>query len=330
MNENLLVSVIVPIYNAEKYLDKCIQSIAEQTYKRLEIILVDDGSTDNSPAICDSWIEKDSRVRVIHKKNGGVSTARNAGIANASGLFLSFVDSDDWILKDMISTLVDLQRKTGADVAGCCAHTVNAGETFVEQQLPNEVTTIYTFSKVLKDNFPDFSWSLCGKIYRAELFKNLPNNLPEHLVMSEDIMLNTFLYKNSEKIVLTNSKYYIYFRDGNSAISGELTERMISDCQIAYSTMLMSVDKNTSSYKYMLACKLQNDFFLLNSIVRNNKYFDQYDRLKNEILSNKSIVFEKDCANIFSRTQKMGVLLLRFSSKLYNKSILIRKRIRGY
>ncbi len=330
MNENPLVSVIVPVYNAEMYLDKCIQSIAEQTYERLEIILVDDGSTDNSPVICDSWIEKDSRIRVIHKKNGGVSTARNAGIANASGIFFSFVDSDDWILKDMISTLVDLQRKTDADVAGCCAYTVNAGETFVEQEVPNEVTTEYTFSKVLKDNFPDFLWSLWAKIYRAELFNNLPDDLPEHLVMSEDIMLNTFLYKNSEKIVLTNSKYYIYFRNGNSAISGKLTERMILDCQIAYSTMLTSVDKNTDLYKYMLGCKLQNDFFLLNSIVRNNEHFDRYDGLRNEILSNKSIVFEKDCANMFSRTQKLGVLLLQFSSKLYNKSILVRKRIRGY
>ena len=95
------VSVIVPIYNAEKYLNKCLESIIGQTYKNLEIILVDDGSSDNSPIICDAWAQIDSRIRVIHKKNGGVSSARNAGIDLAQGDYIGFVDADDWIEPNM-------------------------------------------------------------------------------------------------------------------------------------------------------------------------------------------------------------------------------------
>lgn len=93
------VSVIVPIYKVESYLDQCVQSIVDQTYKNLEIILVDDGSPDHCPIVCDAWAEKDSRIRVIHKENGGFSSARNVGLDAATGDYIQFVDSDDWILR---------------------------------------------------------------------------------------------------------------------------------------------------------------------------------------------------------------------------------------
>ena len=94
---NSLISVIVPIYNVEKYLDKCVDSIINQTYKNLEIILVDDGSPDNCPQMCDDYAKKDSRIRVVHKENGGLSDARNAGMKVATGEYVSFIDSDDYI-----------------------------------------------------------------------------------------------------------------------------------------------------------------------------------------------------------------------------------------
>ena len=100
MNEPL-VSVIVPVYKVEKYLDKCIESIVGQTYENLEIILVDDGSPDNCPTMCDEWAQKDSRIKVIHKENGGLSSARNAGLDACTGDYIGFVDSDDWIEPDM-------------------------------------------------------------------------------------------------------------------------------------------------------------------------------------------------------------------------------------
>lgn len=103
---NELVSVIVPVYKVEPYLDRCVASILAQTYPNLEVILVDDGSPDNCPALCDAWAQRDARIRVIHKKNGGQSDARNAGLDAASGAYISFVDSDDYIAENFIETLL--------------------------------------------------------------------------------------------------------------------------------------------------------------------------------------------------------------------------------
>ena len=100
-----LISVVIPVYNVEKYLEKCLDSVVEQTYRNLEIILVDDGSTDNSGAICDRYAQKDSRVVVIHQKNGGLSKARNVGIDTATGKYISFIDSDDYVGSCYIETL---------------------------------------------------------------------------------------------------------------------------------------------------------------------------------------------------------------------------------
>ena len=106
-----LISVIVPVYKVEPYLDKCVRSIVEQTYQNLEIILVDDGSPDNCGAICDAWAEKDSRIKVIHKENGGLSDARNAGMDVATGQWIAFVDSDDWIAEEMYESLLNAAKK---------------------------------------------------------------------------------------------------------------------------------------------------------------------------------------------------------------------------
>ena len=113
------ISVIVPIYKTEQFLSKCIDSIINQTYKNLEIILVDDGSPDNCPKICDEYAKRDNRIKVIHKENGGLSSARNAGIEIATGDFSAFVDSDDWIDSDMYESLVKLSDEYNADIAEC-------------------------------------------------------------------------------------------------------------------------------------------------------------------------------------------------------------------
>lgn len=119
MQNEPLISVIVPVYKVEQYLDRCVQSIVDQTYKNLEIILVDDGSPDACPAICDAWAKKDERVRVIHKENGGVASARNLGLDDQTGEYVCFVDSDDWIEADMIEALYTNAVRHHADLSGC-------------------------------------------------------------------------------------------------------------------------------------------------------------------------------------------------------------------
>lgn len=115
--ESKLISVIVPVYNVEKYLSKCIDSILAQTYKNLEIILVDDGSPDNCPKICDEYAKKDNRIKVIHKENGGLSAARNVALDIAKGEYIGFVDSDDFIAEDMYEVLYNLAEKYNAEIS---------------------------------------------------------------------------------------------------------------------------------------------------------------------------------------------------------------------
>ena len=110
--ESPLISIIVPVYKVEQYLDYCVDSIVKQTYEKLEIILIDDGSPDNSPEICDRWSERDPRIKVIHKKNGGASEARNIGLDIAAGEYIGFVDSDDYIDKDMYRRMIEELQKT--------------------------------------------------------------------------------------------------------------------------------------------------------------------------------------------------------------------------
>ena len=144
MNEPL-VSVIVPVYKVGKYLDKCVESIVGQTYKNLEIILVDDGSPDNCPAMCDKRAERDSRIKVIHKQNGGVSSARNVGIDAAQGEFIGFVDSDDWLEPDMYDCIVKNALEYNADISRCgyfvdwSDHTSYVGSTEKKINLPDSL-----------------------------------------------------------------------------------------------------------------------------------------------------------------------------------------------
>ncbi len=115
--QNELITIVVPVYNVEKYLDRCIRSIQAQTYKNLEIILIDDGSEDQCGEICDQYAESDERITVIHKENGGLSSARNAGIDIAAGCYIGFVDSDDYIHPDMYGILYDSMKRNDADIA---------------------------------------------------------------------------------------------------------------------------------------------------------------------------------------------------------------------
>ena len=114
-----LISIIIPVYNVEKYLDKCINSVLMQTYKNIEILLINDGSTDSSGQICESYAKKDSRIKVIHKENGGLSDARNVGIEHSTGSYIMFVDSDDYIDCNMASVLYNLLNSTNSDMAIC-------------------------------------------------------------------------------------------------------------------------------------------------------------------------------------------------------------------
>lgn len=169
-----LVSVIIPVYMVQEYLDQCIKSVVNQTYKNLEIILVNDGSKDKSPEICERWKELDHRIRVIHKDNGGLSSARNAGLKVATGFYVAFLDSDDWLHPDCYRTVVNRAISTNADVVGYDIFESYSNETIYNQHIPTfpkEVFNAVDYLPILFNMWP-LVWA---KLYKKDFITR--NNL---------------------------------------------------------------------------------------------------------------------------------------------------------
>lgn len=207
-----MISVIVPVYKVEDYLDQCVQSIVEQTYTNLEIILVDDGSPDRCPAMCDAWAERDERIKVIHKENGGISDARNAGIKIAKGKFLFFVDSDDYISKDCISIMYDVYQKTNINLVACGVVKVKG-----EQKL-NDVGSNTVQGKFLNIMRRRGCWSVWGILYPAPLIKE--NHLQfQKVSFSEDVCWNSMVAVYAENMVYVEKALYYYRIRGDSLTS---------------------------------------------------------------------------------------------------------------
>lgn len=216
-----LISVVVPVYNVEKYLDKCVASIVNQTYKNLEIILVDDGSTDSSPAICDEWAQKDNRIKVIHKKNGGLSSARNAGIELASGDYLAFVDSDDYISRNMCLKLYESLLKENADMSICGVEKVYSdGRKSEFGNIPDGRLTQKMFFDSMQGKC-GWCWVVAwNKLYKKYIFEDL--RYPDGKLYEDDFIIHKIISKTKAIAAVSDSMYYYYQRSG-SIISGAYT-----------------------------------------------------------------------------------------------------------
>ena len=158
------LSIIVPIYNVEPYLRKCIDSILAQTFTDFECILVDDGSPDNCPTICDEYAKKDSRIRVIHKENGGLSDARNAGLDIAQGEYIGFVDSDDYILEDMYSQMILKMDLYHADIVVCGIENIDENGNILENWQNLCGDSVYEKEEYINNLYPDINRKLCGSV----------------------------------------------------------------------------------------------------------------------------------------------------------------------
>lgn len=225
-----LISIIVPIYKVDKYLEKCIETIINQTYKNLEIILVDDGSPDNCPQICDEYAKKDKRIVVIHQKNGGLSSARNAGLDIAKGEFIGFVDSDDYIENDMYETLFTAIKENNAQISICRFHIVNENGEFLHDTIKTDIKeeiTILDKYEAMKEmlidkNIRGYVWT---KLFKKECFETL--RFPEGKNY-EDIAISIKCFENTDKIVYINKKKY-YYLQRETSIDHNLSEKNLSD-----------------------------------------------------------------------------------------------------
>lgn len=221
------ISVIVPVYNTEKYLDRCIRSIIDQTFSDFELILVDDGSKDNSGFICDEWEKKDSRIKVIHQKNAGAGAARNAGLAIAKGNYINFVDSDDWITPEMYEILYKLLRETSATIA----MTNMISKSHYEKSEKLDTTKIQYTVKDTKEMLKRFFRvrgedssiiSVWGRLIDRNIlsgFKFLEGTI------SEDVMASYYFIKKSETTAVINVPLYNYFINKSGVTKSPVTQK---------------------------------------------------------------------------------------------------------
>lgn len=229
---NPLISIIVPVYNIEEYLPRCIESVLGQTYTNLELILVDDGSKDRSGAICDAYQEKDSRVRVIHKENGGSSSARNEGIAAAKGQYLGFVDSDDYVEKTMYETMVSVIEDTGCNIVQVARDEIDENGNLMPNvcEMP-EKQIEYSSEEFMKELLlHKGDCSFCTKLLNRDLF--IENKFPMG-VLNEDFHLLVRMLKQGEAIVsLPYCGYHVFYRIGSNTRKKDANEfsRVYADC----------------------------------------------------------------------------------------------------
>lgn len=220
------ISVIVPVYNVEQYLERCVNSIINQTYENLEIILVDDGSTDRSGEMCDSFAEKDERIKVVHKENGGASAARNRGLDICLGEYVTFVDSDDWLDIHMYKDLMELMVNMDADIVECNWEVIYDEMKDIKQPV-TEVTVLRQVEaeKALFDGSGRATILPWNKIYKKNLFKN--NRFPEGM-MCEDQWLLPKIYLKSKQSIYVNQKYYYYYQSPNSVMRSSFGKKNLA------------------------------------------------------------------------------------------------------
>lgn len=225
-----LISVIVPIYKVEAYLPECIDSILRQTYTNLECILVDDGSPDRCGAICDEFAKRDSRVKVIHQPNRGVSEARNAGLDAAKGQYISYVDSDDWIKPETLEVLLEIMQKYQVRIAD--AAFVRGTEAPEERVLvcSGAEMMVHFFKSDLVEYPNSAFWSPVPKLFEAELWKDPEARYPSGLLY-EDLQTIPYVYFHADRVALTNRQLYFYRTRENSTMHSKTSPDIVTIVQ---------------------------------------------------------------------------------------------------
>lgn len=222
LNINPLITIVIPIYNVENYLHKCVDSVINQTYTNLEIILVDDGSPDKCGEICDEYEKIDSRIKVIHKSNGGLSDARNAGIDIASGKYISFIDSDDYVDQDYIEFLYNQILKYGTNIS-ICSHRVLYDTGKIIEKETNEISVLDSkkvLERILYDEGIDLS--ACAKLYDINLFSDI--RYPKGRLY-EDSATTYLLIDKCDKIVIASNSKYNYIIRRSSITNNKFTTK---------------------------------------------------------------------------------------------------------
>lgn len=281
-----LVTIIIPVYCVELYLEQCIKSVVQQTYSEIEIILVDDGSPDQSPEICNIWAERDSRITVIHKANGGLSDARNVGIDQAHGKYIMFVDSDDWIESDMVENMLNTLETYQADICACGIFYEYEGRTVIREIDSFIGNSGDAYKRLYNENrYPVSAWN---KLYRRKCWSKL--RFPVRKIC-EDAFTTYLLIDQAERIVQCSVPYYHYRIRENSIMTSGFSERKMDEeeawrenyifvkkhypeyAKAAYNFYLLRVEKLIHTISEDLLIVYQKEYRILKSILKKNLFY---------------------------------------------------------
>lgn len=285
-----LISIIVPVYNVENYLDKCIESLVSQTYKNIEIILIDDGSTDNSGKMCDEWAKKDERIIIKHMKNAGVSSARNSGVKIAKGNYIGFVDADDFIKEDMFEFLLTNMHEHKSDISICSSFHIYENGKVTHEKKENiniELSNIEALICIFKTGY--YGTGIWNKLFKSDLLKN--NSFNIGISYGEELPVLFNAIKNSKKIFYSSvPKYYYFQRTGSATHNKKINIGMIKNFKSVISENYDFINKNEKLKKtiyshYILSCfQVYNRSVIYQDSEKTYKLIEkEMDKYKNDI-----------------------------------------------
>ena len=307
------ISIVIPVYNVEKYIRKCLDSVVNQTFGDLEIILVDDGSSDSSGDICDEYARQDSRINVIHKKNGGLSEARNTGIEVATGEFIAFVDSDDYIALNMIQTLYDNIERDKADIAVCGIMNVYREHTWPQCKENTHFIcgNVEGFRLLLVgEKIPG---SICNKLLRTELIKEIRFPSGKHY---EDIFFHTDLMQVIDKISVDTTPLYYYVHRRDSVTTRKFEKSSMDIIEAYERNLKVIIDKYPQLIDVAIFRVQWANFVVLDRMMEGSYYWkiEEYEQVKKMLKKNALKIVKSP---YFFKTRKLAALLLFINIKLY-------------
>lgn len=289
MNSQNLLSVVIPIYNSEKYMKNCIDSIINQTYRNIEIILVDDGSKDSSAQICDNYAKKDNRIIVIHKENNGVSSARNSGIDIAKGKYISFIDSDDYVDEFFFEKMLDLMCKMDSDLVFCDIKFVENDVEIKKINFSEKKSFSNTEMMEKMFNYNCANFAVWNKIYLTDIVKKI--RFYEEILIKEDGLFCFQYLNNIKNVCYINEAMYTYIQQKNSALHVGNPEKMITSVEATDKIIEILRENNISGYAD-LECDLVGNYYKYKKqVLKKNKNYDlkKYKKIINNILNDENI-----------------------------------------
>lgn len=317
--EQSLVSIVVPIYNVEKYLPECIDSIIDQTYKNIEIILVNDGSTDNCGKICDEYAPKDERIKVIHKENGGLSDARNCGIDIANGEYIAFIDSDDYVSEEYIEQLYNAIIENNTKISQCNLTKVTDTNEEIKKIGYNENARIKSGYDMIKDLYTGHWENIiaCNKLYCKELFEKL--RYPFGKIHEDEFTTYKILYDVDNVAIV--QEYLYKYRQNENSITREKFKLKRLDLLTAYEERLKFFAQKAEKELYDLSLVAYLGK-IVECYVKTQKYIEKSEEIQRELIEKyrknykKTLNFKK-----ISNIKRVRLLIFYIVPSLYYKII---------